>query len=78
MMSTFFIEKRSGGERIFRKAAVLTSEIFLDTVKIMLDFRDKKAPPDFSDGAIWGYLRKGASLSAVAGILFALQSGSGR
>ena len=37
MMSTFFIEKRSRGElRLFRKAAVLTSEIFLDTVKIML------------------------------------------
>ena len=46
MMSTFFIEKRSRGERqIFRKAAVFTSGISLVPVKIVLDFRDKSGPP---------------------------------
>ena len=60
MMSTFFIEKRSGGERrIFRKAAVLTSEIFFDTVKIMLGFRDKKPRLIFQTGGLRVFAKEG-------------------
>lgn len=50
-MSTFFIEKRSRGKRrIFRKAAVLTSEISLVTVKIELAFGIKKPHLIFQTG----------------------------
>ena len=64
----FLLKNGVGGERrIFRKTAVLTSEIFLVNVKIVWAFGIKKAPPDFSDGMMV-HLRKRASTSAAAGI----------